>query len=166
MREEKRPSVPIAEDMRFQERAWITQRIGWTVLALLVALALLGVFANGVLSAASVASPDGLVRVEYERFAHRTAQSHFSVHVAGPLAGDTLIRLSPSFARAYDIEVLHPHPVRAAAGAFGLELAFTPSAAGDLTVVLAGRPRRFGIVHLDIAVDARPGLSFTQIVYP
>jgi hypothetical protein len=76
------------------------------------------------------------------------------------------VRLSPSFAQAYDIEALHPHPLDNSAGASGLEFTFAPATAGDLTVELAARARRFGILHIEIAVEGRGRLAITQILYP
>jgi hypothetical protein len=161
------PPPPIPEDMEFQQRNWAVERIGWAAMAALVLLALLGLFAGGPLGAATAASDDGALRVEYERFARRTARSHFTVLTPRGIAGgETAIRIGPRFAEFYDIESLQLHPMRSAAGAAGLELAFAPAAAGDLMVPIAARARRFGIVRIEIAVEGGGRVEFTQLIYP
>lgn len=44
---------PIKEDMAFQRATWRAQRIGWLILWLIVVLALLGLFSDGLLSTSS-----------------------------------------------------------------------------------------------------------------
>ena len=118
------------------------------------------------LSDTRAATADGAVMVGYQRFAHRTVRSHFSIRVAAPVAGDVPVRLSSSFAQAYDIEALHPHPIDSSAGASGPEFNFAPSSAGDLIVEIAARAERFGILQIEIAVPGRGSVRLTQILYP
>jgi hypothetical protein len=75
-------------------------------------------------------------------------------------------RSCASFLQTYDIEVLYPVPLRSASGAAGLELVFAPSATGDLTVHVAGRPNRFGIASLWVEASNQNRASFTQLIYP
>jgi hypothetical protein len=166
MMPEKTKSSPFPEDMTFQERTWLAQRIGWAMMGLFIVLALLGVFYSGVLSETRAATADGAVVVEYHRFAHRTARSHLTIRVAAPLSGDVLMRISPSFGQSYDIEVLHPHPVRNTAGTSGLEFVFARSGSGDLTVDIGARAKRFGILRIEIAVPGRGSVDIIQIIYP
>ena len=165
MPEGKRGPLPIPENMRLQERTWRIQRIRWTLIALFVALALLGVFSNGPCSETSVSSSDGSLDVEYQRFARRTARTHFAVR-AVPGGAEVTLRLSAAFADAYDIEAVYPLPVRNAAGGTGMEFTFVPSEAGDLRVAIAARPKRFGVFGLEIAAVSRGSVSFTQVIYP
>ena len=46
-------NYPIQEDMRFQEKLWKLERVGWITLTLVVAITLLGVFGAGPLSQAT-----------------------------------------------------------------------------------------------------------------
>jgi hypothetical protein len=157
---------PISDDMKFQQRAWVVERAGWLAMTLFVALGLLGVFFSGLLSDTTVATQDRALVVTYQRFEHRTKRSHFTIRVAAPLAGEVSLRLGASFARAYDIESLTPQPVSSTAGAAGLELDFAPSTAGDLSVEVAARAKRFGILRTEIAVQGRGSVAITQIIYP
>jgi hypothetical protein len=170
MQEEENRTRPIQEDMGFQRHEWITERIGWIVMAVAIVAALAGLFASGPLSDASVRTPDNAINVDYQRFAHKTSRTHFTIRVSPPAAREAshevLIRLGQPFVRTYDVEALSPRPVRSTAGSYGLEWVFVPSPAGDLVVQVAGRAKRFGIAPTEIQVEGRGAVSFTQLIYP
>lgn len=69
MSERSHSSIEITEDLSFQRRAWIMQRVAWTIMLLLTIAALLGAFGRGTLSSARVTSPGSVMSAEYERFA-------------------------------------------------------------------------------------------------
>ena len=154
------------DDLKFQSRTWMAERIAWGILAIVVAAALLGVFSNGILSSAHVADREGAVVIDYQHFAHKTAMSHFTVHVARAPGETVSVRLSRDFARFYDVESLYPQPLRSRGGAAGLELDFAPAAAGDLVIDLAARPKTFGLAAIAVDVGDASRLVFRQLVYP
>ncbi|HEU4345558.1 MAG TPA: hypothetical protein VFU31_28750, partial [Candidatus Binatia bacterium] len=47
-------SLEIEEDLRFQERAWVVQRVGWGVMLLVIVATAAGMFGEGALSSATV----------------------------------------------------------------------------------------------------------------
>ena len=57
---------PVQEDMAFQRRMWIVQRIGWALLGVISLAALCGLFGNGVLSKRTATGAE--MSIEYERF--------------------------------------------------------------------------------------------------
>jgi hypothetical protein len=79
------PKAPFesAADLTFQHRQWMLERIIWTGMALLIALALLGLFGSGPLSWST--SEVGTTHLEYERFLQRDApaQLRFTLQPAG-----------------------------------------------------------------------------------
>ncbi len=156
---------PVADDIAFQARVWKAERIGWCVMTIVVGSGLLGVFSNGPLSNRFVASSDGVVRVEYERFGRKTAVSHFTMTVASSSGPEVQLRLGPDFARFYDIESLQPIPRRTTAGADGLELVFATASKGDLSVRLAARADHFGIARINIEVEGK-SIALKQFIYP
>src|SRR5438132_10216237 len=101
-------TYPIREDMQFQQRSWLFERIGWIMLALVVAAALAGVFFHGPASHVRDRNADNSVAVEYERFAHRTARTHFVLRATAPIPDEILVRLSPAFTNTFDIESVEP----------------------------------------------------------
>jgi hypothetical protein len=159
-------NYPIEEDMQFQRRSWLVERIGWSLLAMLLAAGLTGIFFHGPLSRTTARDASESVAVEYERFAHKTALTHFIIRVSAPLPDHVLVRLGPSFANMHDIESVEPRPIRSSGGSYGLELLFARSAAGDIAAYIAARPKRFGLMSLHVEVEGRGALNIPQFVYP
>jgi hypothetical protein len=142
------------------------ERITWSALAILIVLGLFGLFANGPSTETAAAYKDGTIAVEFQRFAHKTALSRFTIRVKPASPQGTRLRLGPAFFDYYDIELLEPRPLHSSAGAAGLDLTFAASDAGDLAVHLAARAKRFGIAAIAIDVEGQSGVSFTQLIYP
>jgi len=54
MREQDSRKYPVSEDMRLQDAFWAWERATWTVLAIILLIALTGLFAHGPLSERTV----------------------------------------------------------------------------------------------------------------
>ena len=67
-RTKKIDDLQIDEDMEFQRRSWIVQRIGWAIFALVILLAALGLFGDGILSDTKAGQEEGALWLEYPRF--------------------------------------------------------------------------------------------------
>jgi hypothetical protein len=158
--------LPVRDDTSFQHRVWLGERIGWVVLSVLVIAGLLGVFSNGLASKTTVTSPDGSLRVIYERFERKTARGHFTIHIAHADAQELRVRLSQAFVETHVIESLYPPPLRSTAGERGLELTFAPTAEGDLSIYLAARARRFGVLSTTVEVEGGARVALWQLIYP
>jgi hypothetical protein len=159
-------SYPIREDMAFQRRSWLLERIGWSLLSIVLIAAIAGLFFHGPASYTRVHNADNSLSVHYERFAHKTAMTYFTIRVAAPVSGEIPIRLSPAFTEAHNIESMQPPPVRASGGTYGLEFVFTRSGAGDVAVHIAARPKRFGTMSLTLEAEGRGALKVFQLIYP
>jgi len=158
-------SHPIQEDMPFQRRTWIAERIGWVIMGALLLAALAGLFFHGPLSHTIARTSDNAIAVEYERFVHKTARTDFRIRADG-ISREILVRLGPSFVASLDIEVMMPKPVRSSAGNQGLELVFAPSSAADLLIHIGARPKRSGLMRTQIAIEGRDPLNIAQLIYP
>jgi hypothetical protein len=163
MDEQESRRYPIREDMPFQRRSWIAERIGWIAMGLLVIAALTGVFALGPLAQARLSG--GELAVEFQRFAHKTARTWFTIRAA-PQGNEVLVRLSPQFPAAFDIEAMEPRPLRSSAGARGIELVFARSKEGDFAVHIGARPKRFGFVSVTVEAEGLGKVECTQLIYP
>ena len=161
-------TYPFHEDMGFQQRSWRAERIGWIAMTLVLVAALAGVFFHGPVSHTVARSVDNNLTVEYERFAHKTALTHFLIRVSPPVREQeqVLVRLSPAFANTHDIDSVAPHPVRSSGGSYGLELVFARSAAGDLAIHMAARPKRFGFLSVHVEAEGRGAVNIAQFIYP
>jgi hypothetical protein len=157
---------PVLEDMRFQQRSWLAERIGWVAMALVIVAALAGVFFHGPASHTIAKSTDNSLAIAYERFAHKTAVTHLIMRVSPPVGDQVLVRLGPAFTNTHDVDSIEPRPLRSSGGSYGLEYVFARSAAGDVTVFIAARPKRFGLMSLHVEVEGRGAVNIAQIIYP
>jgi hypothetical protein len=151
--------------MRFQERSWLAERIGWGLLAIFVGLASLGVFSNGALSAAKAEREGVPLSVDYERFQRKSALTRFAVHMPRQTEDEIWLRFSRSFQDTYEVESVQPQPLRSNAGINGINLFFDASEQGALTVIIWARPRHFGRINLEVA-RLPSMLQFPVLIYP
>ena len=157
-------SIEIDDDMPFQRRSWMLERIAWGVLGLLVLAALAGLFGSGLLSSAT-ANEDGL-EVRYDRFMRLHGPSN--LEVTAPVEGGE-VRLSISAGYLDDLQVntISPEPESVEAGDDGHVYVFAASEeASELVVVFDTEPERIGRLRGEIAVEGGPQVGFTQFVYP
>jgi hypothetical protein len=151
--------------MRFQERSWLTQRIGWALLAVFVILALSGVFSRGVFSATRAEREGVPLTAEYERFQRRSAQTHFTIRAPRQTEDEVWLRLGRAFQDNYEIESIQPPPVRSNTGGSGINLFFDSYDQGDLEIVIRARPRRFGMITVDVT-RLPDTLQLPLLIYP
>ncbi|MEO5588366.1 MAG: hypothetical protein ABIS03_02180 [Gemmatimonadaceae bacterium] len=75
-------NLEIEEDLPFQRRAWIMQRVAWVIMVLLTVAALLGGFGKGIVSTAHLTSHGSALSVEYERFTRLYSPGYLEISVA------------------------------------------------------------------------------------
>jgi hypothetical protein len=161
----QRPSLPVREDMPFQERAWTARRVGQALLAVFILLALAGVFSRGFLSAAKAQRDGAALSADYERFQRRGAHTLFVIHLPKQTEDEVWLRLGPAFQQTYEIEAIQPTPVRSQTSSNGISLFFDAYDQGDMQVVMRARPRRFGTVNVEIA--RLPGaIQLPVLIFP
>lgn len=140
--------IELDEDLPFQRRNWIGQRIGWIAMAAIIAAALTGVFgARGPLSHAT-AGTAAVLEVEYPRFARHRAPEELKIR-AGERAlggGELHLAVSRDYLRGFDIEHITPEPQRVTGRAEALVFVFSLApAARELEVRFALRPGPAGL---------------------
>ncbi|CRL46146.1 hypothetical protein SGGMMB4_04503 [Sodalis glossinidius str. 'morsitans'] len=96
--------------MAFQRLAWRLQRWGTFLLFLFVVLAALGLFSQGLMSDASTQSPSGNLKLEYDRFAHNTTDTHYVIHVRVNKENAMQIKLAGNIINNFDIKYIQPQP--------------------------------------------------------
>lgn len=161
----QRSPLPVSEDMRFQERSWLARRVGWSLLAVFILLALFGAFSKGILSAARAEREGVPLSADYDRFQRRSTQTHFAIQVPKQTEDEIWLRLGRVFQDTYEIEAIQPPPVRSNTGNNGISLFFDAYDQGDMQIVIRARPRRFGAVTVEIA--RLPGtLRMPVLIYP
>lgn len=165
----RRGSLEIAEDFPFQRRSWLVQRVAWGFMALAILAALSGLFGSGPLSNAQSATPDGLLRIEYERFGRHNAPLTLRLHFARKVARDGEVRLWIDRAYLEDMkpERILPEPKNVEVGGERLLYVFPlGSAEGPGAITFDLKPGSAGVIHGRAGVDGGGELRFRQIIYP
>jgi hypothetical protein len=107
-----------------QRRLWLAERLGWAAMALLVALALLGLTGGEGPAAVARAEAQALT-LHYARIQRAGAPALFLAEIAAePGAVEARLRLDPAFLEGWRIREVQPPPVSASAGPAGVVLAF------------------------------------------
>lgn len=147
---------------------WRIRRTGWVVLALLVVLALSGVFGVGPLSWSTVTADDGSIEVSYSRFTANGAPSSLSLRVPPTAAVDGQVRvwISSEYLDALEVSSITPEPASATSVDGGVVFAFEvePGAALEATVNATGDA--FGVETARLAVVDHARVEFWQLFYP
>jgi hypothetical protein len=170
------PNIPrvgdmeVKQDLEFQRREWVAQRVGWALMALVVLAGLLGLLGSGgPLSNASAHDEDGAVRVEYERFLHRHSPTTLRAHVAAGVAekGEVRLWLDLEYLARGELQRVTPEPARVEAGPDRHTFVFRMADADRPTTVTfhfeADRP---GPLAGRVGAGDREPARFRQFVYP
>jgi hypothetical protein len=159
------PRLEIEEDLRFQKREWFIQRIGWTLMLLVMCSALLGVFGSGPVSK-TVANQSDKLSLVYERFARYESPTSLKIKVNSPGENNEAhIRISRNYLDAMKIETILPEPLNVRAEGEWLVYEFKVGAPGDLDVKFDLTTQVFGRISGAVA-SQQVQLSVHQFIYP
>jgi hypothetical protein len=159
--------LEIDQDLRFQRRSWVVQRVGWVVMAALIALAAAGLLGSGPLSHQKADGPS--LRVEYERFARYQTSQGLKIHVApGVTPGpEARVWVGRDFLDGAKIETIVPPPARVESADDRLVYVFSLSRhGGPLTVSFMLQSEHIGSVAGRVGIDGGETANFRQFVYP
>jgi hypothetical protein len=163
--------LEVGQDFRFLRQEWLVERAGWTVMALLIVAALLGLCGGpGPLSNASASLEDGSLQIEYDRFGH--LEAHMRLHgylAAGTAAPDGTVSvwINQAYAKRIQISQVIPEPEKMLAGPDRLIFVFRVADPTQPTLVTFFlQPRAIGPVSGRIGLPNRPPLDFSQFIYP
>ena len=162
-------SIQVDEDMVWQRRTWVVQRLGWCAMGVLVLTALTGVFGYGSLSWQQASDPAGLVRVEYERFQRQGSEFSLRVDIATQATTEDAVplRVSGTFLDAVEVKGIVPEPREARSHGGDVEYIFPMAQSGQpATIRFALKLRKVGCHSAEIGLGGREPARFTQFVYP
>jgi len=158
----------IEQDLRFQQRMWVVQRVGWGVIACVLVAALLGLLGSGPLSSRTLDSPQGGFRLEYERFLrhHTLTRLHLSVYLKGQPRQEVRVWCDRTLIEHFEVTQIVPPPVKVDAAAESLTYIFPLTDQVDqLVIIFSLEPESFGLLSGRIGVGD-DSLYFRQLVYP
>ena len=159
-------SYPVQEYMRVQQRHWRLERVGWVVFLLIVLLAVLGVFSQGVLSLTTARSADAALTVDYQRFERNSAASEINVRLQGEPGEVMQLELTGDLLDKFAIDSIQPEPLSSESFRGGLRLSFRTDQAGDASVYLAVRAAAIGSSLSQFAIAGAAPIAVDQFIYP
>ncbi|HYG75175.1 MAG TPA: hypothetical protein VEK08_09255 [Planctomycetota bacterium] len=161
--------LEVDEDLQFEQRDWIVQRVAWTVMLLVAIAALLGLLGHGPLTRLTAADEKGLLTAKYYRFERAQGPSDITLNIgADALKGsEARIWVSKTFFTAVELEKVVPEPIRVESAADRLTYVFhieskTPAA----WVRFHFKPQEFWNHKVRIGLEDVTELSFQQFVWP
>ena len=176
------PGPPqVSEDMTFQRRSWRAERLAWGGMALIVAAALAGLFANGPLAWTSRLDASGLLRVDYGRIERLGARTTLALEV-DPRAfrnGAIALEVDETFLKAFAIVGIRPAPAMSTITPEGHRLRFRaeggtggPAGAGGTgetgmrLIHIDLRPERMGPHRIALGLAGRAPLDLSVFILP
>jgi len=159
-------SSPIDEDLPFQRRQWLVERVAWSAMPVILLLAMLGVFGgDGPLARASTGPVDG-GRVEYARFARYLAPASLDIEIASSAQCQVNVRIGDDYLKAMNVRAITPPPVSTTLGDHHRTFVFDRSTSGAATIRFELEPTRLGLQRGWVAIDGGSPVSFSHFVYP
>lgn len=165
---DKSLGLEIDQDLPFQQRLWLMQRLGWGVITCIIIAALLGLLGSGPLSSCSIESSKQTFSLEYERFLrHHTATR---LRIKLPLHGQTQeARVWYDSGLIDEMIVAHivPPPLRTEVDGQGLTYIFRViNQTEPLSVTFSLEPQSFGVLSGRVGVAQNDAINIRQFVYP
>lgn len=168
-RTKKVGDLQINEDMEFQRRSWIVQRIGWVIFTLVILLALLGLFGEGPLSDAQAGSKEGALWLEYPRFERFQNEFRIKVHAkeGTPTEGEIMIQLDRNYMENVEVNSISPTPDREIKDEDWITYVFrTNGGSSPFTAYFYVTPRKAGPLSGTFQLRNGNPAGFSQFIYP
>jgi hypothetical protein len=165
--------LEIDQDLEFQRRSWIVQRVGWAIMLALLVAGGLGLLGSGPLSARTASIP-GLMRVDYQRFGRYQTSESLTIELEPQATAGGVVRLGIDrhYLEGSKIESIVPPVERVEGLGDRLVHVFRMAQPGvPLRVTLRRQPEQFGSIRGRIVLEggsdvAGRTISFQQFVYP
>ncbi|MCX7515143.1 hypothetical protein [Frateuria sp. STR12] len=163
------PSIQINENRDHQRYEWRVERIGWLVMAILLAAGLLGLLGYGAMSRSQAGAP-GALSVDYDHLQRASAPSEYRFSVAPSLASDGALTLRFDQALLDEVEmqsiVPEPTQVRAGPGFTEFTFAMAPAQGSPERIEFQFQHATFGHVRGQVTAEGAAPLVIDQFVYP
>lgn len=159
----KRRTLEIDDDVRFQAREWLAQRVGIGLMGLFVLAALLGLTGGGgILNNATAASTSGAVRIEYDRIVRRSASTSMTLRLHSDPPGFIQFWVSAPYLDAIYIESVTPVPqtvtVEAARHVYTIR-----AASPDISVTVTLEHKTWGRLEGEVGIAGGDSARFSQV---
>ncbi len=160
-------SAPVATHLFWLRFEIAVRQYGFVLLVFLLLAGFCGVFSKGMLSDASVASPEGTLKVQYERFGRSQSDMDLRLVMNVPPGDSYTVTLGGQFMDQFEINALYPQPWRFSSQHGEMTLEFHDRPQGGMHALWLGvQPRHAGKMVSTLRVNQQPAVTLTQFIYP
>jgi hypothetical protein len=159
--------VAVGENLEFQRKWWKFERIIWSIFVLLIICDLLGLFGRGWLANAQRETPDGALKLNYERIERTSTPSVMTLHF-GPSAiqnGHIQFYISDSIVKPLGAERISPQPATSTVGNDGITYVF-PATQSPADVQISLQPSMPGSYPFRIQMAGEAPIEAHIFVVP
>lgn len=162
-------NLQVAENLPLQQKIWKAERISWAIVISLLFAALLGLFGKGPLSSAESRTPDGLLRVEYDRLSRYQAPTELKLHIGPAATQSESLRLwiNADYWEQVELSQISPAPQFTEMGnnkhIYHFKIA-TPNS--PLLISFQVKGAGYGKTDLHLGLQNGPALNMKQFFYP
>jgi hypothetical protein len=156
--------LDVDEDIAFQKKEWLAQRVGIALLFAFVASAALGLTGmGGPLSRGAAGRPEDPVFVQFDRFVRRGAAATITLHLrAAP--GDVNFWVSAPYFEHVRISSVAP-PVDNVRVDADRHVYTVQSESSDVVITFEVEHHRIGIIDARAGLVGGPSVRFRQLAY-
>ncbi len=164
------PGLDLPEGLESEAFDLWLHRVGWTLFAVLILAALLGLLGSGPVSSRTERAGNNLT-VGYDRFTRYHSPAELSIRLsrANLRNGSFRVRLGRRFIEAIQIEAVQPQPEWVEIDPHGHVFSFKAPRIekGDALIVFHYQPAQpFADVPIEITAPSGERARFSQFVYP
>jgi hypothetical protein len=159
--------VAVGENLEFQRKWWIFERVIWLVFLLVIACDLVGLFGQGWLAQAKMATPDGGLSIDYERV-ERASTPSTMVLKFGPAAfrdGKVQVYVSDVVVKELGAQRISPEPATSTLGDKGITYVF-PATRSPAQAQIQLQPSTIGTHSFSVEMPGEPPLQASVFVLP
>ena len=161
--------LEISQDPDIQERTWTLQHIGRTAMALIIAMALSGLFGSGPLARTTATDSHDLLQIEYDRFGRYEGELLLQFTIAPGAIHDDRVTLwmDQAYWTGFAVEHITPEPDSSDTGFDGFTYFFSVGARlAPVVIVFHLRPESLGVLQADIRLNDQISIRFGHFIYP
>ena len=157
----------LEQDLVWQSRMWVVERIGWGAMLIVLICASVGLFGHGPFSTTTVEHT--ALRAEYERFARYRAPMNLRLFLAPTVQKQGLLTvwLSSEYLRHVEVVGTQPAATRTDLSPDGLRFIFSAEEESSTsTIIFHLRPDRIGAIVGLLAINDEQPITFEHFIYP
>ena len=153
-------TLEIDEALHLHQTGWSIQRIGWSCFILILVLAMLGIFGNGILSHRKTENAGNMV--EYERYGRfgSTTSLHF---LASSENGQAVVHIPQEYLQDFELERITPEPDHQSVQNGHYVYSF--QADEPVHILLRGMPKKRGAIETVVRINNTP-FTLSHFIFP